>query len=500
MSQEVTRIIGWSLIHFIWQGAVIALLLQGVMIAGRSATSRYRWLMAGMLLMLAAPFATAWVLSRPAVQLPPMDAALFIPTGSTAPAVQGAAPVAQGIHFSIAWLVYAWLTGVVGLSLRWLGGWVWLERMRRQAEPLSQELTLRCRHLMRHIGLQRSVEFAQSALLAVPVVVGWLRPVVLIPLSTLTSLSPQQLDSVILHELAHVRRLDAFANLFQILVETLLFYHPAVWWLSHRIRIEREHCCDDIAVSIGGNNFGYAMALTLLEAERAYPQMAMAATGGALKNRVKRLLGHEAAPSRPFHLAALAVALIGMLLGGTTLQAMASVPHAAPPAPVAAMTPPAPAEAPSALRVSSPTQTGSFIGSMADAGYKDLTSSELITLKNVGVTGEEAAAWRANGFKPDTSELVTLHTMGIRPTDAAGFRDAGLTDLPIHDLGTLKSVGVSPDYVRQMRKAGFNTTTASDFVTARSVGVTPDFVAMLASRGVDLTPSRIITLKASGLN
>src|SRR5579859_712821 len=342
MNGDTTQIIGWSLVHFLWQGTVIALLLQGVLAGCRTAAGRYRVLMASLMLMLAAPLATFWVLSQPEAILPPLRETFgLVPAGSTAAngAPAAAAPTG-GLHFSVSWLVYAWLAGVASLSARWLGGWVWLERVRRAAEPVRGDFSTRCRWLIQKIGVSKTVQFAQSTLIAVPMVVGWLRPVVLIPLSTLTTLSPQQLDAVILHELAHIKRLDAFANLFQILVETLLFYHPAVWWVSHRIRIERENCCDDIAVGLAGDSFGYAMALTMLEADRAFPEMALAATGGALKNRVKRLLGREEVPSRPFHLAAVAVALIGLVVGGGTLKAMAGVPHVAPQAVVATATPP----------------------------------------------------------------------------------------------------------------------------------------------------------------
>ena len=536
MNDDTTQIIGWSLIHFLWQGAVIALLLQGCLVGCHTAAARYRWLMGALMLMLAAPLATAWLLSRPEVLLPPVQAAL-LPNGLAAGG-HGAMPAtgaSSGLHFSVSWLVYAWLAGVLGLSARWLGGWVWLERVRRGAEPLPGELSLRCRRLIRHVGVSKTVQFAQSAFLAVPMVVGWLRPVVLIPLSTLTTLSPQQLDSVILHELAHIRRLDAFANLFQILVETLLFYHPAVWWVSHRIRVERENCCDDIAVGIAGDNFGYAMALTMLEAERAFPTMAMAATGGALKNRVKRLLGQEQVPNRPFHLAALAVALIGLMLGGGALKAMASPPRVATPSVMevaAPAAPPEPAvEVPSAsvavsrepVSVSMPSpvivppirptsssssassssassSSPSYIDGLASSGYANLSSSELIALKSVGVTAEEAAEWRKSGFPLTASQMVSLHSAGVRPEDAAGFAKAGMP-IKANDLAALKSVGVTAEYVRQMRAAGFDTERVSDFMTARSVGVTPDFVAMLKHQGVtDLTPSRIVTLKAAGFN
>ena len=115
----------------------------------------------------------------------------------------------------------------------------------------------------------------------VPTVVGWLRPAVILPVAALANLSPAQVEAVLAHELAHIRRHDYLVNLFQTLAETLLFYHPAVWWLSARIRTEREHCCDDVAVAVSGDAVGYARALAELEAWRVgTPGMALAATGG----------------------------------------------------------------------------------------------------------------------------------------------------------------------------------------------------------------------------
>ena len=96
-------------------------------------------------------------------------------------------------------------------------------------------------------------------------VIGWLRPVILLPTSALTGLSPSHLEAILLHELAHIRRLDYLINLLQTIVETLLFYHSAVWWVSRRIRIERENCCDDVAVSVLGGSRDYATALARME-------------------------------------------------------------------------------------------------------------------------------------------------------------------------------------------------------------------------------------------
>ena len=118
--------------------------------------------------------------------------------------------------------------------------------------------------LQDRLGLTRAIRYLECGWLQAPAVIGWLRPIVLLPVTALTGLSEDQLRAVIAHELAHIRRLDALVNLFQILVETLLFYHPAMWWLNRRIRAERELCCDEIAVSLTGDRLEYARALTMM--------------------------------------------------------------------------------------------------------------------------------------------------------------------------------------------------------------------------------------------
>ena len=146
--------------------------------------------------------------------------------------------------------------------------------------------------LSARLGLTRTVRLLESTRLQVPVVVGWLRPVLLVPTAVLGGLSPQQLEAVIAHELAHIRRHDYLVNLLQSAVETLLFYHPAVWWVSSAVRAEREHCCDDLAVVACGDAVLYARALTAIETLRHEEMgVAMAITGSPLLARVRRLLG-----------------------------------------------------------------------------------------------------------------------------------------------------------------------------------------------------------------
>jgi TonB family protein len=158
------------------------------------------------------------------------------------------------------------------------------------------------------------------------VVLGWLKPVVLVPAAAFLALSPEALEALLAHELAHVRRRDFLANLFQTLAEALLFYHPAVWWLSRRIRQEREHCCDDAAVQTCGDPILYASALVGLEELRTrpnlIPDLAPAASGGQLMSRIQRLLRPNPAHAPVSPVAAFIPALLlAVVLGVTTLSA-----------------------------------------------------------------------------------------------------------------------------------------------------------------------------------
>ena len=186
------------------------------------------------------------------------------------------------------------------------------------ASPAAEGLQQIVARLSRRLHIGRGVRLLESTLVDVPTVIGWLKPVVLLPASALAGLSPQQLEAILAHELAHIRRHDYLVNLLQTLVETLLFYHPAVWWLSRRIRVERENCCDDLAVSLCGDPVTYATALADLEELRGAARpafLAMAATGGSLLQRVRRLLG---APSH-------AGRAPGWLAGSATILVMLGI-------------------------------------------------------------------------------------------------------------------------------------------------------------------------------
>lgn len=233
---------------------------------------------------------------------------------------------------NLPWLVWLWLTGVVVCSLRPVWG-LWMQwRLRRVGlSVVSDELQRTLVQLTHRMGLRRFVRLAESACVNVPMVVGYMRPMILLPASILTGLTPNQLESLLAHELAHVRRHDWLVNALQVVVETLLFYHPAVWWLSNRIRNERELCCDDVALAVVGDRAVYArMLLRVEELRHANPGKTMsapssiAATGGDLVHRVRRLLpaGYNAErASRGWLSGALLLLTLG-ILGGVSAMAV----------------------------------------------------------------------------------------------------------------------------------------------------------------------------------
>ena len=137
--------------------------------------------------------------------------------------------------------------------------------------------------LAQRLRVTGPVKLVESTLVQIPTVVGWLRPVILLPASAIVGLTPKQLEALLAHELAHIRRHDYLINMLQSIIEILGFYHPAVWWISHQIRIERENCCDDLAVSISGDTAHYAKTLVEMERIRSgHAELALAAVAKVL--------------------------------------------------------------------------------------------------------------------------------------------------------------------------------------------------------------------------
>jgi uncharacterized protein (TIGR03435 family) len=325
---------GWTLVHFLWQGAGIAAIafVPLVLMRNRSPQVRYAVACVALVAMLAAPLATVGVLSRSsAVTAPGTSLPMSIPADAAADAIPDARSIITNLNMARslstvdvtspglrAWLplvVLLWIAGVGVLLLRLLGGWWRIHRLHRTSRMATPSIwTDAAGRIAATLGLSLRFRVVDSPLVDTPTVIGWVKPMVLLPVAAFAGLSPSQAEAILAHELAHIRRHDFLVNLLQTFAETVLFYHPAVWWLSSRIRAEREHCCDVVALSVCGDAVSYAEALVELESWRTvHSHLAMAATGGSLMTRVRRLLGAPA-DDRPRAFGTLVIAGIVVLV------------------------------------------------------------------------------------------------------------------------------------------------------------------------------------------
>ena len=268
ISQDSVQALGWMLVHFLWQGLAVA---AGLALARVFLTDAGRRYAAGCLAMLAMVATPVLTLLAHDIETAPTPWSAGLPGGtataqgsmsttdaeSLRPAVPSPAsaggwslPTRQDVREAMPAVVLCWMAGVLLLSLRLLGGgWLCYRLKRRGTSSIPLALQIRAGELARRMNIRRRIRLLASSASSVPMVVGAFRPVILMPVSMFLGLAPDQLEAILLHELAHIRRHDNLINLLQHVVETMFFFHPAVWWVSASIRTEREHCCDDVAAA-----------------------------------------------------------------------------------------------------------------------------------------------------------------------------------------------------------------------------------------------------------
>lgn len=327
LSAPFVELLGWVLLHFVWQGALVALGLAGALFVLRThaPTLRYAVGCVALVSVLALPIGTGVYLgdsllgtsstsvvtverAADASTLPSLAAAEA--TGSTSPTLHTRA--AAWLEPMLPWIVMGWAVGVLLFSIRLAGGAWRVRRLRRESTPGPTQWRDRLRALADRLGLRHVPALRISDRVDGPMVAGWWRPVILVPVGLLSGLPPEQVEALLLHELAHVRRHDVLVGRLQAVVETLLFFHPATWWISRQVRQTREACCDDLAVQAGTDRTIYVRALATL-AERTVatprPTGTLAASDGSLLARVRRLLAPTATPSTNAQRLSMAVAL-----------------------------------------------------------------------------------------------------------------------------------------------------------------------------------------------
>jgi beta-lactamase regulating signal transducer with metallopeptidase domain len=574
LGTPLAQAIGWALLHLLWQGLLVAAILAATLalLSKQSANARYLASCGALALLVVLGAATAYraydgggasgvgsgseTSNVALLGSPTQDATVqALNSDNRQPTTDNWLTTAATFTKShLPQIVLVWLTGVLFLSVRLLFGWLRAHSIaKRNATDAAPEWQRAAQRLAHALKLRRAVQLLESAAVEVPTVIGWLRPVVLLPAATLTGLSTEQMEMILAHELAHIRRNDFFVNLMQAVVETLLFYHPAVWWISNRIRVEREHCCDDVAVSVSGNALVYARALTRLEELRVDDAQAfVAANGGSLIGRIRRLAGARAespnAPSRFVAGAALLTVLLALIIAPSLpLRGQQQKADPPTPKPQAAQTTvdvkadtaddegnaeapdadaedpadePMPPIAPRAAIAGIPGGiAGGIAGGVAEGvaggiaeGVVDGVMANVAPVIAISPRVHAAiagvaprAAMRAlanidanmNAIEPPEPPEATPRPDGYRRKHRH-IGEGG--KLSVDDLIELRAAGVTPAYIDNMRNAGLGELSLDDITSMKAVGVTPEYIKGLRDAGIKFdSPRNITELRAIGV-
>jgi beta-lactamase regulating signal transducer with metallopeptidase domain len=564
LGSTIAQAIGWALLHLLWQGVLVAAILAATLalLSKQSANARYLASCGALALLVVLGAATAYRSYEGSGELGVGSGSgsttVALLAGTNNPTLETAGsdfplptthPLTTFTRNHLPQIVLVWLTGVLLLSVRLLFGWLRAHSIaRRNATEAAPEWQRSARRLAHALKLRRAVQLLESAAVEVPTVIGWLRPVVLLPATSLTGLSTEQMEMILAHELAHIRRNDFFVNLMQAVVETLLFYHPAVWWISNRIRVEREHCCDDVAVSVSGKPLVYARALTRLEELRVEDAQAfVAANGGSLIGRIRRLAGARAespnAPSRFVAGAALLTVLVALIIV-PSLPLRGQQQKAATPAPK-------PQAAQTTVEVKADNAAGEddsidTEAPDADDPADDAAPAMAVRPMMLGVAGGirgGIAEGVSDGVAGGIAEAFPAHTPMIAPMPFApavramarlaprvalralpniNFDDLNMDapdaptprpdgdrrhhhigeggKLTVDDLIELRSAGVTPAYIDAIRAAGLGELSLDEITEMRAMGVTPEYIKSLRDAGIKFDSARDVTeLRAIGV-
>jgi beta-lactamase regulating signal transducer with metallopeptidase domain len=567
LTRQESMALGWALLHFCWQGTAVALAFVFADRLTFRASPVVRYAVATgafalMPLVVLTTFASGMRIGLPAHTSSIASGALLPSTGHAI-----AEPVSQpnsGLLVSIAgersgwlvnhaerilpWLDAFWMLGVLVLAVRTMGGWRQLERLRRRARgivPAHVEQSFLS--ISERVNVGRRVILRVSDQVISPMAMGVWRATVILPASALLNLTTEELEAVLAHELGHIRRWDYACNLLQTALETVLFFHPAVWWLSRKVRDRREVCCDEIAVQSCSDPIIYAQTLLRLEEQKIVAlRLAVAQRGssGSLLGRIKKVLGEdepmESRMTGGVRVVVASVVVMALLLGPKVSDAVAASRPVADKAialiggaasvsvdkrpttvvvdqvtvnrsdaakepkvsqhpfdskntEVASLRTEGQGSATPMMQAEAKTESKgvSYIDGMRDAGYPlDLNNdlNTLISLKSLGVTPEYAKQMSALGFgKPSVHELISLKALGVTPEYVAELKQSGIGPKDFHEVTTEKALGITPEYAADMKKTGFGDLNLQELISLKAQNVTPEYVTWLKQQFPQIT-------------
>lgn len=310
ISNEITSALGWTLVHIIWQGFAIALILGVVLRLLGNSSSQIRYLISIMSLVMilglsiynfTASYKREIKVEKQTLTSNPDTETTIINQDALLQVLEPNSFFWQSVinrfkridtYFPI--LVNIWLAGVCIFMLKFMVGLLYIQRIKsRSASIIKQDWIDRFRKIERKLSVRKRIRYLESTIVKVPAVLGYLKPVILIPAGMLTGIPENQIEAIVAHELAHIRRNDFLVNILQSFIEMIFFFHPAVWYISSQIRTERENCCDDIAITLCDGSLTYAKALVSIQElypGKIYSAVAFSGQKRKLLNRIKRVI------------------------------------------------------------------------------------------------------------------------------------------------------------------------------------------------------------------
>jgi beta-lactamase regulating signal transducer with metallopeptidase domain len=551
--QPLANSVSPVLIHSLWQGILIAFLLKAVLTVIHTRRARMRYVIASTamaMIVALCVFTGVQSIRTDSVVVPALtdtnpadDVASILPSGSVKPEMTPPhnLPI-SGLTISREqierWAIPFWIAGIFLLTLRHVIGYGRARRLVHSGtRSVPAEWTTRFDRLCADLRVSRPVRLLGSAIVKVPCVVGWFKPVILFPVSSLAALNVSDVEMILAHELSHIRRNDVLINIAQIVIETLLFFNPAVWWISRQMRIEREHCCDDLAIAITGDRLDYARALVNLEETRqTAPGYAVAATATGIVARVRRIVLHQSPRDRAANMGVIGMLILAAVLiaGAITIGGPATSDVVAATAfePIVSYDP-SPSDIKGKWSIESWDEWSQVEIRLRRNWQTSFSVRTSDLLKEIGVSttqfqmkrdagtfhfkgrfdrdddelwGNGECYFRPNGFyvremkslgydlKDDEDAMVcAVHDITLKYIqDMAGL---GYGNLPFDDLMAAHIHDVTPEYIDELDKLGYSGIDLDDLVAMQIHDVDPGYIRELDDLGyTDLKPGRLVEL------
>lgn len=515
----ILRAACWTLLHSLWQGLVVAMLAGIIMVLTKKSSSSLRYnLLCGLLCLFLGVSGYTFYRQLASTVTPAVTATNPVITAVAQPSAHITAPAAgvvvqsgidkliQYFNTHAALIVLVWFVIFLGRFVQMLSGLVYAQRIRHyQTKAAPAEWTRRLQELVNKVRITRPVLLLESALIRSPVVVGFLKPAILVPIGMLAHISPDQVESILLHELAHIRRQDYLLNLIQNLVDTLFFFNPAMIWISSLIRMERENCCDDIAIRETRSRRRLIEALVSFhEYEQTVGGYALsfAAKENQVVRRVKRIVHKKNHSLNAGERVLLTTGLLVLCAAFVTINGsradespkkprtlvipaqVRAKPTVQPEKSHSLSQPLSLPRSQSQQKPLSPIQPRiQTAASIQDTTPKTAKSvdlfqnasvDKLIEARDHGVTAEFVSALQQMGYKDlSLDKAIGLRDHGVDAEFIESIRGYGLTHFSLDDAIRLKDHGVSADYIGGMKKRFGKVFEINDYIKLRDAGISP---------------------------